>query len=147
QDLRMPNVTVLGRPSASSRRFFFLLALLALLLAVACRGNEDPAKAPTRPSAAAPAAEPRAEGPLLGPQIDLSGVMKRTRLRFRPDGAAWVGGLSSYTARVGADGVRLSPRLSAKDGHPVRTGAALALGAPVVARGGGGGRGPAAIVD
>ncbi len=143
----MLNAQVFGRPSVSSRLWSFLLASLAVLLAVACSGDGDPAKAPAGPSAAAPAAEPTAKDPLLGPQIDVSGVMKRTRLRFRPDGAAWVGGLSSYTARVGADGVRLSPRVSAKDEHPVRTGAPLALGAPAVARGGGGGRGPAAIVD
>ena len=127
-------------PASPSRTRAILFASFAALLVVGCSGGRAPVGQPSAPAAAEP--------PRPAPKLELYDVVARVRLRFRPDGDGWVGGQGSYTARVGAEGIRFTPRVSANDGGPAQAGGQIVLGAPVVARGGvRGAAKAAAIVD
>src|SRR5580704_14488657 len=128
----------------------YLMASFAALFVLTCSGDQDPASDAREPGAALPAVAPSSTGqaPQAGARIDFSEVARRVHLRFRPDGEGWRGGPSSYSARVGAEGMRFAPRVSAKNGQPPTQGAELVLGPPALARGDAGGAATQApIVD
>ena len=104
------------------------LALLPVLLVLgaACREPAPPAAAAARP--------PRITSDTPGGRFDLSEVMRRVHFAYRPDGAGWKAGHSTWSAHVGDSGLTFTPR-HALEGSRVLTGTPVTFGTAAISRG------------
>ncbi|MBN8232741.1 cadherin-like domain-containing protein [Corallococcus macrosporus] len=110
---------------SSVARLSPLLGVLAALTLSSCQATSVPED---DSPAVAPSAPPETRAP-----FDVSAVMRQVHFAYRPDGAAWSGGHSTYGVKVGTEGLTLTPFASL---NGTVKGAPLSLGVMRWQRGG-----------